>query len=360
MLNGNKISSRERVILALNHQEADRIPIYESPWPATIKNWERQGLSENVCIEDYFGFDFERIYLDDTPQLPEKIISQDDDFITKQDEWGATVRDNKDMSSTPELIDFDYKSYQAWKNVKDRLKFTPERLTKLKEWTKQFKNARQHQRYVAVVLWGCFEAAWHYMGPQLHLMAFVNEPEWIHEIYESHTQLAIDYIHYLKKETKLDFDGVFMWGDIAYKNGLMISPTMVNDFIVPSYSKIAEVVHDYGGKVILHGCGNMTEALPLLIDAGVDCWQAMEVKAGVDIRDLKSEYGSRISFMGNIDARLFEKNDLDGLEKEISKKVTIAKKGGGYIYHSDHSLPPETKLETFKYAIDLVKRYGSY
>ena len=97
-----------------------------------------------------------------------------------------------------------------------------------------------------------------------------------------------------------------------------------------------------------------------MIEAGVDCLQPMEVKAGVDVCDLKTTYGDQLALMGNIDSRLFQKNDTIGLETEIRKKISQAMKGSGYIYHSDHSIPPGTALETYQFGIDLIRQIGYY
>jgi uroporphyrinogen decarboxylase len=64
--------------------------------------------------------------------------------------------------------------------------------------------------------------------------------------------------------------------------------------------------------------------------------------------------------MGNIDARLYQKNDMEALEEEIRSKVSVAMRGGGYIYHSDHSIPPGTHLDTYQFGLDLVREVGIY
>jgi len=72
------------------------------------------------------------------------------------------------------------------------------------------------------------------------------------------------------------------------------------------------------------------------------------------------DYGHRCAFFGNIDARLFQANNLDGLRKEISEKLTVAMEYGGDIFHSDHSIPPGCKLATYEAAIELVEELGVY
>ncbi|MGC9063614.1 MAG: hypothetical protein ACP5JL_02935 [bacterium] len=78
----------------------------------------------------------------------------------------------------------------------------------------------------------------------------------------------------------------------------------------------------------------------------------------MDLLELKPKFGDKLSFMGGIDVR--KMTDPVAIEEEISRKFEIAKKGGGYIYHSDHSIPKNISFEQYKYVIDLVKRYGKY
>ena len=48
------------------------------------------------------------------------------------------------------------------------------------------------------------------------------------------------------------------------------------------------------------------------------------------------------------------------IEAEVAAKLPIAKAGGGYIYHSDHSIAPGVRWESYQFLMELVDRYGSY
>ena len=104
----------------------------------------------------------------------------------------------------------------------------------------------------------------------------------------------------------------------------------------------------------------MKELIPDLISIGLDCLQPLEVKAGMDLIELKKDYGDKLSFMGGIDVRVMATGDFSLIEEEIGKKITFAKKDGGYIYHSDHSVPKNVSFEAYKFVIECVKKYGKY
>ena len=115
-----------------------------------------------------------------------------------------------------------------------------------------------------------------------------------------------------------------------------------------------------GMPILLHSCGCMEELIPDLIEIGLECLQPLEVKAKMDLIELKRKYGDSLTFMGGIDVRAMADPDPQVIEKEISTKIPIAKEGGGYIYHSDHSVSNNVSFQQYCRVIDLVHKYGTY
>lgn len=112
--------------------------------------------------------------------------------------------------------------------------------------------------------------------------------------------------------------------------------------------------------VILHSDGRILEFIPYFIEEGLTCLQPLEVKAGMDLIELKREYGDSLAFMGGIDVRAMAHPDPQVIEEEIRAKFEVAKQGGGYIYHSDHSVPNNVSLAQYQRVMELVRTYGEY
>ena len=100
--------------------------------------------------------------------------------------------------------------------------------------------------------------------------------------------------------------------------------------------------------------------MPLYIDAGFDSLQPLECKANMDIREALPQYGDKLAFFGNVDVMVMKDNDLASIEKEITSKFAAGKKTKGYIYHSDHSVPPQVAWQTYQAVIDLINKHGNY
>ena len=94
-------------------------------------------------------------------------------------------------------------------------------------------------------------------------------------------------------------------------------------------------------------------------EIGVDAYNPLEVKAGMDVVDLRSQLGHSIGFCGNSDVQIWEKGDPVEIRREVVRKLEAAT-GGGYIFQSDHSVSSAVSGKTYDYIVKLVREYGVY
>ena len=98
--------------------------------------------------------------------------------------------------------------------------------------------------------------------------------------------------------------------------------------------------------------------VPELVEMGMDGLNPLEVKAGMQPMELKKQYGDRMLFHGGINAVNWDKPDI--ITAEIERVVPVMKENGGYIFASDHSIPPHVSFSDFTNIINTVKRVGKY
>ncbi len=151
----------------------------------------------------------------------------------------------------------------------------------------------------------------------------------------------------------------WVWDDLAYKNGPFISPQHYRRFVMPQHERIVQPFRKRGKPAILHTDGNVKLLVPHFIEAGFTALQPLEAKADMDVRELKAQYGDKLAFIGNIDARALARGP-EAIRREVESKVPVAAEGGGYIAGSDHSVPPDVSLSNYLYFVELVKRVGTY
>lgn len=156
-------------------------------------------------------------------------------------------------------------------------------------------------------------------GMETALMNMIANPE----IYEEVDKKVMDF--YLKaneiflEATKHRLNAVLIGNDVGSQRGLMLSPEMIRRFIIPGCKKLVEQAHSYGMKVIYHSCGSIVEAIPDLIEAGVDIIHPIQAKAaGMDPLNLKNLFGGKVSFCGGVDTQELLVN---GSPEEVCNKV---------------------------------------
>lgn len=354
------MTSYERVVNTLERKPVDEIPISVSPWAATIERWRDEGhLKPDEDVAEHFGqairsagwlnstanLDFEPITLEET-----------DETILQLDGNGAKLRRHKLHDSTPEHIGFTVHDRASWyENAKERLVQVDRRRIEFKGYRSEKDFCAEKQKFFCWSGVAPFEQIHPIAGHENMLIGMAEDPEWVKDMVDVYANLTINHLEILFSEEGAP-DGFFFFEDMGFKNRPFMSPAMYEEIVMPGHKKLFDYAHSHGCKVIVHSCGYVEPLVPGLIYAGMDCLQAMEVKAGMDLPTLFNRFGDQIAFFGGLDVRTLIANDFAAIDQELTKKITpVIKGGGGYILHTDHSEPPEINYETMRYFIDKGK-----
>jgi uroporphyrinogen decarboxylase len=353
-----EMSSRERVRTAISRKVPDRVPIHDSPWQATVKRWRDEGLPEGTTPQDFFGYEISNIGADLTPRFPVKLIEEDEEYIVEMTPMGGIRKNHRDHSTTPEVIECPIKERSDWLPIKERLKPDFKRINWASSW-KEYQKAREKGLYIVFGAASGYDLLQAYVRSERLLILMAEDPEFVKEMIDVTSDLIVETVIAMAKEN-FAFDGVWVYNDMGYRNATLFSPQMYREIIAPSDRKRNGIFHEMGMQTILHSCGCVKGLISDLVDTGFDCLQPLEVKAGMDLRELKPQFGKRISFFGGINTMLMEDPDDSRIEEEIRVKMTAAKEGGGYIYHSDHSIPKDVSLRKYQFVMECVRKYGAY
>ena len=128
------MKSRDRIVMTVNHEEADRIPISDYIWKATADRWHEEGMPVDQSPAEYFGFETVRFDCDTTPSFPVEAVEEDEEYIIFRDMFGGLRKDHKDWSTTPEVIDYPVKDRDDWERLKERLQPSRDRVDWAGNW----------------------------------------------------------------------------------------------------------------------------------------------------------------------------------------------------------------------------------
>lgn len=346
------MDGKTRIRNILAGKPVDRIGVYEHFWADTEKAWRKHlKIDDSVSFDDLFKFDMSVLWsfnmiadLDFTVRT----LDETKDTVTFLDGNGITIKRHKHHDATSENIDFEVKDRESWENYKHFLIEPDRRRIKFDKYRQVKKSADMNGRFFLCSSYNVFEYMHTICGHENLLIGMALDPDWIKDMAETYASMIIRLQNILFSEEGMP-DGVWFYEDLGYKERSFISPEMYRDLIQPFHKSTIDFAHQKGLPVIFHSCGCVDSLIPDFIDSGIDCLQAIEIKSGMNLLDIYKRFGDKIALMGGIDARVLLSNDLKLIDKELESKLPLVKDGYGYILHSDHSLPPEVEIETYKY-----------
>lgn len=347
----------------LKRQEVDRIGVYEHFWGDTYKAWLEQGhVREGESFDDHFGYDMSCAWvlnltadLDFVPQVLEETAETQ---VVKDGNY-ATLRRHKQHDTTPEHIDFAVKSRREWDElIKPKLIFDRRRIN-FESYRRAKAATAKANRFFCWEGVNVFELMHPVCGHEFMLMGMIDDPEWVADMVRTFSDLTIEMQKVLFAEEGWP-DGVWYYEDMGFKERPFMSLDMYRQLIQPAHAKSIAFAHENGRPVIMHSCGYVEPLLPGMVEAGIDCLQVIEVKAGMDLLRIHKTYGDRLSLMGGIDVRKLYSNDLRQVDEELEAKIPIVKQNHGYVLHSDHSIPRTVDYETYKYFVKRGLELGTY
>jgi uroporphyrinogen decarboxylase len=353
-----EMTTYERVRRMYEHRDADRIPVTDDPWSSTVERWHREGMPENVSVEDYFGLDkFGIISVDNSPQYPEGIVEKTPEYVIETTRWGTTLRNWAHAGGVPEFLHHTIVDPASWAAAKARMVATPDRIPW--DYLKQnYKQWRDEGRWLRAILWFGFDVTHSWtIGTERMLMALVQQPEWCVDMFNHLLDVNIALLDRVW-DAGYTFDEAMWWDDMGYKGHQFFSMRTYRDLLKPAHRRAIEWAHSKGIKIQLHSCGNINPFLPELVDMGLDMLNPLEVKAGMDPVALKQRFGDRLAFHGGLNAVLY--TEPEKLWEEMRHVIPAMKVNGGYMASSDHSVPDSVSLETFRCFVELAKELGSY
>lgn len=352
------MSTHERMKRMFAHQEADRIPVIDSPWNTTIERWQREGMPAGTNYIEYFDLDLiPTISVDNSPRYPAGIVEETDAYIIRTTPWGATLKDWKHITSTPAFLDFCIKDPDSWRHAKERMRPSADRIP----WeTLKFNYAkwRATGAWIQAELWFGFDVshAWT-VGTERLLMAMAEQTEWCEDMFNHFLDVDLALLDQVW-QAGYTFESIFWCDDMGYKGHTFFSLNTYRELLKPVHQRAIEWAHRKGIKAHLHSCGNIRPFIPELVEIGLDGLNPLEVKSGLDPLEIKQQFGDQLLLHGGINAVLWD--DLEAIEAEMRRVIPVLKENGGYLFSSDHSVPDSVSLENFRQIVRMAKKLGAY
>ncbi len=363
------MSCRDRVRAAIRFERPDELPCDESFWEGTINAWRRQGMPAEVAPEDYFGLDTCSMSLDASPRFPQKLLERTDGYVIFEDRFGYTAKRLEDQSSTIHFLKHPNNGREDWEKIKPRFVLSddpgePARIDEASyfmhfdpypswsEAVEKYGRLYATGRYMLFLAYGPWEQMWRLRGMEDLLVDVAGDPDWIAEMAATYQELVLAILGRCF-ELGMKPDGFFLVEDLGSNKATLMSPATWRRLLKPHVARLGAFLQEHGVDFWMHSCGNVRALVDDLVECGLNVLDPLQVAAGFEAEDVRQRYGRRLALHGNISvAGLLGSRET--LQAELQRKIPLAREGG-YIFHSDHSVPPQVSLAQYEWALETAR-----
>lgn len=383
---------KQRMLLALNHKEPDRVPLgelgidspitekalrrktfYRAKWREWTAIWQggRDEVVESqkkdmVDLVRRFEWDFVTVHLVPSkykiykkPKFLEKYTWEDEEgrvwkYSPLSEGWPICIKQReiglKDLKeSSPSELEPDESELELVRYVVRELGETHFILGRTGDgsfWRNPFIFGGGGERTFIDV--GSFES---------YLMKMITNPEFIFKATQIGVKQAIATSTAL---LEAGCDGVIATADYCSSQGSLMSPEHFRKFVYPALKKHCDAVHHKGGYFIKHTDGNTWPILEMMVEAGIDGYQGIQLNAGMDMRKLREKYGNKICLFGGVDCDTLIKGSREDVKREVEYAIKYAASGGGLVITSGNTVTAGTKYENYIDMLETTKERGRY
>ena len=365
----------DRMNKTLHHQEPDRVPISDFFWGSFLARWRKDlALAPDTDVYKYYDLDWVVTIPNLDPHIKQfEVLKENEEEVVVRTGFEAVIQ-KRLAYPMPAFLRFETDTVEKMQAFQFDDPWDERRFFKAGDnqiagvgdgfernspaWIDGVK-----KNYPDIPVYGSVceghEMLWRILGTENVMLWIGLYPEEVGKFVERINAFSLELLKAQIRAAGGLLDGMVIWGDVAYKHGLFFSPNYWRKYFKPGVKALVDECHSRGLPVIYHGCGNVQRIFEDFIEVGVDAYNPLEAKAGMDVVELRRKYGHRIAFCGNMDVIQWAEGSPEDLKRTVLTKLN-AGKGGGYIFQSDHSVPSNVSGQNYDYVVKLVREYGKY
>ena len=354
------MNTRERFVRTLTGQEVDRVPFMKifGGTNDTMPSWELEYPGISQCIDKVIGFEGEYRGWQITPVntylsqvgAPEILEDNEARKVERQGDGTVIIYSKGDKHGFSHTAEWPVKNIKDWCRIKEKHLQADDPSRFPKDWHNYVKSYRRRDYPLQLTHSGVYGFARLMMGDESLAYAFYDEPEMVHDIMDSYTDMCIGI--WSKMAENVEFDLIECWEDMAFNSGALISPALFREFMKPNYLKIKRFAQEHNiGIILVDSDGYIEDLAALMIESGVNCMYPFEVQAGNNARKVLDRHEG-LGAVGCLDKNVMDtgKNAIDAEMKRARELI----RQGRIIPGPDH-FPIKSSFENYRYFMESLK-----
>lgn len=360
------MTSKERVLNAINFKTPDRLPICGSGFVGDfIENWQSFVNADGSVHPNYYTDTC--ILTADECFFPSerRLISESGDYEIWNDGWGRIIKKGKKDAYFTETVETVLKE----PGDIDKLDFEPASLEQRYDninyegyegFDLKLVKEKCSDSFKLSKVGGIYIRSHFLRGEENLLIDMALDEGFCDELFDRVAEHAANMALETLKQTDSWEAGLWIDDDMASTYNTMFSPVMFERYFLPRYEKLIRTCRKAGCKhFFFHSDGNIAPVLDMLLDAGFEGFNPLEPRSGLDLYRLREKYGNKIVFFGGVcNTQILPRGDKKEIKEHIMPLIELGRNGGLII--GTASFGDDITPEAYEYYMSLIEDFGRY
>lgn len=382
------MTSRERLLKALNHEEPDRVPIDLGGNQTGIHKFAYEELVKHLGMDESYEI------MDAVQQLaqPSEAVLErfhvDTRYIAAgaAGDWrGGIVQNERDgrlwhdltdefgvtwsmPDSEPYYMDISHHPL-AEASIDDIKDYPfprgddPGRFAGLREKALAIRNDTPYA-VVSGISGVTYEICWYMRGLEQWFCDMLTQPEFCEALIDQTKKFWLDWFRLFLDEVGDVVDVIMIGDDLAGQSGPLFNPDFYRRVVKPRQQEVARYIRSRSeAKLWYHTCGGCVEYIPDLMENGVQILNPVQISAeGMDPAALKARFGQDLVFWGGaIDSQhVLPFATPEKVREDVRSHLEVWKPAGGYVFNNVHNIQAGVPAENVVALYDAAYEYGWY
>lgn len=344
-----------RFVAALNHEEADRVPLVEAVVAYEIQS---QFLGRTVTEDDMAartnfwsqaGYDY----------VPITVGMMTPGGVTKESQISKVIDQVlvQDLAEAqPEAWNLEKK---AWIHTERDFENFPWDEAAQLDFT-QLESVQPHLpdgMKIIVTSGKIFTLTWMLMGFENFGISIKRKPRFVERVFEQVAQIQLAALDRIFATPNVA--AVWAVDDLAFRSGPIIHPQAFREYLFPWYKEVAQRCHDNGLYFFFHSDGVLWDLMDDLLALDIDALHPIDPTC-MDINEVKRRVGDRVCLMGNISNEILMEGSPEEVSTLTKKRLKEIAPGGGYCLGSGNSVPDWAEFDNYMAMRNTVLEFGHY
>ncbi|MCX6134230.1 MAG: nucleoside 2-deoxyribosyltransferase [Ignavibacteriales bacterium] len=200
-----------------------------------------------------------------------------------------------------------------------------------------------------------FTMTWEMMGFESFSLAIFENPDLVKALNNRIGELVISMFEYFAQSDAVD--AIWYSDDIAFTEGLLVSPDTLHSYFFPWLMRIGELARNSNKPLLYHTDGVLWDVFEDIIGCGVDAIHPIEPKA-MEIAEVKLRYGDRLCLLGNVDVDTLARGTREDIRRIVKANVEKVGQNGGYCIGSGNSIPEYVLYDNYLALLEASREFG--